>query len=89
MPRTAEQISADDALTEAIDRHHRAYHPGDIEGVLTKYVVVAQRQWWDDDGDQMTAHLTTPRDEGLPLSDALGLLEFAATRIRRDISEDD
>ncbi|WP_405137534.1 hypothetical protein [Nocardia sp. NBC_01388] len=89
MPRTAEQTAADDALTEAIDRHHRACYPGDIEGVLTKYVVVAQRQWWDDDGEQITAHLMSPREGSLPLSDVLGLIEFAATRIRRDISEDD
>ena len=40
MPRTPEQVAADDTLTEAIEQVHRAYQDeggGPVEGVLTEY----------------------------------------------------
>ncbi len=88
MTRTPEQIEADNALTDAIEAVHRAYDD-DIEGVLTKYVVLAQRQWWDDDGDSITASYSSPRDLGVPVSDLLGMVEYASTRFRAEIARDD
>ena len=88
MTRTPEQIAADDALTSAIEAVHQAYYADGVEGVLTKYIVLAQRQWWDEDGDAMTANYMSPRDNGIPLSDQLGLTEYASTRIRRQIGSD-
>ena len=87
MARTPEQVAADDALTAAIEAMHRAYHP-EIEGVLTKYMVLAQRQWWDEDGDAVTANCMSPRDNSVPLSDQLGLVEYAGARLRAMIMED-
>lgn len=89
MSRTPEQVAADDALTEAIERVHRAYEDedGPIEGVLTEYVVLAIRQYWDDDGDSCTATYSSPRDSGVPISHLLGMVEYASTRCKA-IAED-
>lgn len=87
MARTPEQVAADDALTAAIEAMHRTYHP-EVEGVLTKYVVLAQRQFWDDDGRSTSVVYSSPQDDGLPLSDQLGLVEYAGARLRAMIMED-
>ncbi|MDZ7914780.1 MAG: hypothetical protein U5O16_23550 [Rhodococcus sp. (in: high G+C Gram-positive bacteria)] len=87
MARTPEQVAADDALTAAIEAMHRAYHP-EVTGVLTKYVVLAQRQFWDDDGRSTSVVYSSPQDDGMPLSDQLGLIEYAAARARAMIMED-
>ena len=87
MARTPEQLTADNALTAAIEAMHRAYHP-EVEGVLTKYLVLAQRQFWDDEGRSTSAVYSSPQDDGLPLSDQLGLVEYAGARLRAMIMED-
>lgn len=87
MARTAEQVAADDALTTAIEQVHTAYND-DVEGVLTKYVVLAQRQWWDEDGDSVTASYSSPREDTVPISDLLGMVEYASTCYRKTIAED-
>lgn len=87
MARTPQQIAADDALTAAIDAMHQAYHH-EVEGVLTKYLVIAQRQFWDDDGQSMSTVYSSPLNDGLPLSDQLGLVEFAGARLRKMVTED-
>lgn len=87
MARTPEQVAADDALTAAIEAIHRAYHD-EVEGVLTKYLVIAQRQFWDEDGRSRSTVYSSPQDDGLPLSDQLGLTEFASARLRALIMED-
>ncbi|OFV78496.1 hypothetical protein [Rhodococcus erythropolis] len=87
MARTPEQVAAYDARTAAIEALHRAYH-SDVEGVLTKYLVLAQRQFWDEDGGSRSTVYSSPQDDGLPLSDQLGLIEFAGARIRAMIMED-
>ncbi|MBW0275011.1 hypothetical protein ATM97_27810 [Nocardia sp. MH4] len=85
MARTPEQVAADDALTTAIDAVHRAYDE-DTEGVLTGYVLVAKRHFWDSDGDSLTAvHMTTGSDTAI--SDQLGMLEYASTLCRKRIAE--
>ncbi|SLG33875.1 Uncharacterised protein [Mycobacteroides abscessus subsp. abscessus] len=50
MPRTPDQVAADDALTEAIDTVWRIYSEDDDPGLLLDYVVVATRRGIDDDG---------------------------------------
>ncbi|MBX4168058.1 hypothetical protein K3M35_05175 [Rhodococcus sp. DMU2021] len=87
MPRTPEQIAADDALTAAIENHQAAYHD-DNEGVLTDYLVIAGRTFWDDDGDQVEAVYLTVRDDSVSLSKQLGLVEFASLIVRRHITDD-
>lgn len=87
MTRTPEQVKADDELRAAIENVHQAYD--DVEGVLTKYVVLAQRQWFDDDGDRVTTNWANPSDGCVPISDLLGLVEYAAARYRRAITDDD
>ena len=87
MSRTPEQIAADDNLTAAIEAQQRAYHD-DNEGVLTEYVIVSERTYWDGDGDRLTATYISVRDNGTSLSQQLGLLEFAASRIRASALED-
>lgn len=88
MTRSPEQIIADDALTAAIEAVHRAYND-DTQGVLTKYVVLAQRQWWGDDGDQLTANYGSPREDGVPISDLLGMVEYASAVYRHTITHDE
>lgn len=87
MPRTPEQVAADEALTAAIEAVHRAYFEP-VQGVLTKYLVLAQRQWWDEADDAVTANYGTPRDNDVPLSDLLGMVEYASTRYRKVIAHD-
>lgn len=85
MARTPEQIAADEALEAAIDTVHAAYD--DTEGVLTGYVLVAKRHFWDSDGDSLTAvHISTGSDTAI--SDQLGMLEYASTLCRKHIAED-
>ncbi|WP_454199576.1 hypothetical protein [Nocardia sp. Marseille-Q1738] len=84
MPRTPEQVKADDALTEAIEVVHRAYND-DVEGVLTTYVVLAQRTWWDEEGRRFAASYCTPKDCNVTLSEQLGMVEYASTVYRSEI----
>lgn len=86
--RTPEQVTADDNLTEAIDQVHRAYY-GEPDGVLTKYVVIAQRRHWDDTGLGFTTQYSTPMGDDVPIADLLGLVEYAATRYRHVITSED
>jgi len=78
---TPDQLAADGALVVAIDTQHRLYDPA-TQGVVTDYVVVAQRQWIDGQGDFCSeVYLTTPEETSL--SAALGLCEFATTQYRK------
>ena len=85
LTRTPDQIAADDALTAAIEAVQRAYD-NDVQGVLTKYVVLTQRQGWHDDGTTWTTSASLPRDDSVPVSDLLGMVEFASTVYRHDIT---
>jgi hypothetical protein len=86
MELSPEQCAADDAVMDAIDHQHRAYYD-ETEAVITKYIVVAQRQGIDEDGDFVSRVYATMCD-GMSLADALGLSEFASTQFRKMITED-
>ena len=88
MTRTPEQIAADDALTEAIERAWHAYYPGTEPGILTEYVVLARRRSYDDEGDPLTANAIMPRDGDIPIDLMLGLTEYTSARLRKRICED-
>ncbi len=89
MARTAEQIAADDALTTAIEQTIAAYYPSNDAYVLSEYLVVTCQQRFDEDGDGITAVGTISRDGNVPAHRLLGLLDYATTRMRKAISEDD
>lgn len=85
MPRTPEQVAADDTLTEAVQAVHDAYHGDDIKGILTDYVVVGKRIYFDDDGDRQEQICTHSRDAALTYSEILALLDYSQSRIRSEI----
>lgn len=89
MKRTPEQIAADTALTEAIERAIAAYWTEGGAWVLTEYVVCVSQARWDDHGDQLTAVGVIYRDGDVPHHRALGLVEYVAARIRKQITDDD
>lgn len=89
MPRTPEQQAADDALTAAVEQCIAAYYSGDTPWTLTEYVVVTSQHRWDDDGDAVTAVGSIFRDGDVPIHRALGLVEYAAVRLRKHITDDD
>ncbi|MBF6291817.1 hypothetical protein IU454_08060 [Nocardia farcinica] len=86
MPRTPEQIAADDALTAAIEAVQRAYDD-ELQGVLTGYVVLAKRRYWDESGDGYTAVTSIAKDSAMPVDEQLGLVEYASTLYRAEIIE--
>jgi hypothetical protein len=87
--RTPEQVAADDALTAAIEAVQRAYHDDGNEGVLTSYIVIAKRRYWEADGTGVTAIDAIPKDGQVPLDECLGLVEYVGVRYRADIASDD
>jgi hypothetical protein len=88
--RTPEQVAADDALTAAVEAVQFAYLKDgeDVGGVLTEYLVIATRRNWDEDGNGWTTTSSRVRDGEMPLDRQLGLVEYAAVRIRKRIAED-
>jgi hypothetical protein len=86
--RTPEQVEADGALTEAVERCLRAYQEDGTAWALSEYVVISSQHRWDDDGDGITAVATLYRDSDVPVHRALGLVQYAATRMRALIAED-
>ncbi|WP_072814290.1 hypothetical protein [Rhodococcus zopfii] len=89
MARTPEQVAADDALTAAIRGVWDAYYPDDDKGILTEYMVLARSRSFDDEGDALTAHAMMPRDGDVPIDLMLGMAEYASTRLRKRIAEDE
>ena len=83
--RTPEQVAADEALSAAVDAAQRAYDD-DTEGVLTSYVVIAKRRYWNGD-DGYTAISTLGMDNNVPLDEQLGLTEYASTVLRTEITQ--
>lgn len=82
MTRTPEQVAADEALTAAVEQAMRAYGDGEPR-VLSEYLVIGALQQWDNDGDMLTAVGVLHRDSDVPTHRALGLVEYAAVRLRR------
>lgn len=89
MPRTPDQVAADDALTEAIDTVWRIYSEDDDPGLLLDYVVVATRRGIDDDGDTWTSVGSFTRDDSVPTHVQMGLLQHRLTRLKQSLAEDD
>lgn len=88
MSRTPEQVDADDALSAAIERVLQVYDDGDA-WILTEYVVVTSQHRYDDDGEGLTAVGALYRDGDVPTHRALGLLDYAATRLRHRVARGD
>jgi len=99
MPRTPEQIEADEALTAAIERCREVYHLNDKDdddgpevpdgpGVTMEYVVIGSTALLGDDGTSYTGVFTIHRDDGVPMHRILGLLEYAGVRWRNIVRED-
>lgn len=86
--RTPEQIAADDQLRVATRAIAEAYGDG-LPWVPMEYVLVYSMQRWDDDGDALTAVGTAIDSGSVPIHRLLGLVNYAAARYRRLISEDD
>jgi hypothetical protein len=89
VPRTPEQVAADNALTDAIEQVARAYADDGEAWVMSEYVVLTAQHRYDDEGDGLTAVGVLYRDGDVPLHRALGLVDYAATRIRKLIATDD
>lgn len=89
MPRTPEQVAADDTLTAAIEQVIGAYYPSDQAYVLSEYVVVTCQQTFDEHGEGITAIGNLYRDGDVPAHRALGLLDYARTRLKKTICDDD
>ena len=88
MSHTPEQREADAALTAAIEQTLTAYADDGQAWILTEYVVLTAQTRYDDEGDPTTAVGTLFRDGDVPYHRALGLLDYAATRMRAAITED-
>lgn len=89
MSRTPEQVAADDALTLAIEGALQAYTDDGQAWVISEYVVITAQHRFDDDGDGLTAVGVLYRDGDVPTHRALGLLDFASTRMRQTICDPD
>ena len=81
MPRTAEQVAADDALTEAVKAAMVAH--GMDAGLLTDYVVCVAAQHFDDDGDIRTLYGSLYQDDSMPHYRIIGLLRMATMQAER------
>lgn len=89
MSRTPEQKAADEALTAAIEAHVKAYVDDGHGWVMSEYVVVLSQHRYDENGDGHTGVGIAYRDGDVPVHRALGLVEYAATRMRALITSDD
>ena len=90
MPRTPEQVAADEHLNDAIDQAYRAYFPEAEHGgrgVPMEYAVVGCAAIIDEDGDPFTRVFQLTRDDGVPIHRLLGLLDYSATRLRAQVVE--
>lgn len=99
MPRTPEQVAADDALTEAIKRTWRAYWENEPyadsdvpeeaagEGVMMEYMVIGTMASFDKDGEPYTHVFHVYKDGDVPIHRLLGMLEYARLRLARIVQE--
>lgn len=85
--RTADLKAAYQRLEEAIDDVTRLEG---ADGVRTEWILVFATQHYDDDGDGLTQVGTVLPDSGhVPYHRSMGLLDYALTRMRAEISRDD
>jgi hypothetical protein len=84
VPRTPEQIAADEALREAIDRVMKVYEmlpEGTGPSVLTEYVVITCHQGFEDTGQGNARYNWTIQDDGMPWHRILGLVDMGKRQI--------
>lgn len=84
---TPEEKAAHDVLTDAIEAVVRAQGNRSEAWVASEYVVVHAAHRFEGD-DTYTAVGVIYRADDVPMHRALGLLEFASTRLRKIIAED-
>lgn len=95
MPRTAEQIAADDAVTKALEEWLRVYQldgsaPGDGDPrVLTDYVVFMATQGWTSEGDTVTGYPYVLRDMNMPMYRAVGLAQLGLENLASTLTDND
>jgi hypothetical protein len=87
MPRTADQVAADEALTEAIKAAMIAYEMD--TGLITDYVVAIAAHHFDDDGESCTSYARLYRENAMPHYRILGLLRAVTMEVERSFHEDD
>jgi hypothetical protein len=85
--RTPEQKHADNLLAEAIDTALVAH--GIKTGVASEYIVLVAQHRFSDNGNQYTSIARLTSDDGVPHYRLLGLLDYAATCYRADLTEPD
>lgn len=57
--------------------------------VLIEWVVLTASSHYEEDGGWTRSQMLIPEDQDIPHYRILGLLEFASTRVRKDIADDD
>lgn len=82
MPRTPEQIEADEGLTAAIERCAYAYGVYDSGDVIGDYLVLAATQKIDGDGELRHSYINLLRNGGISGIMALGLVETAGADLK-------
>lgn len=87
MSRTVEQISADEALTEAIQRVLNVYGI-QSDYLLGDYLIVCTQARIDEDGEACSAYAHLYRNGDLPAHAILGLLDVARTRIQYQVNSE-
>lgn len=85
--RTSEQRAADCVLENAIKDALRAH--GLKRGTLGDYIVLTVETLFDGEGAQSTSIARLTSDDGVPHYRLLGLLDYAATMYRADITTPD
>lgn len=98
MPRTPEQVAADEQLTAAVEALRKAYPDPDDAGqqVLTEWVVLARLRTWDEVGDPITINTAWMRDDAVPndllmgmLTDALEVAKYRAVQSYRRSNDEE
>ncbi len=85
MPRTPEQVAADEAVRDAVIAQLRAYG-WDEGGVLTDFVVLGNMTMFGDAGEPISTTFSLHAEEAVPLYRLLGLCEAAAAHYRADLA---
>jgi hypothetical protein len=86
VPRTPEEVKADETVREAVLGVLRAYGWDDT-GVLTDWLVIGSLNHYGDDGVPVASLFALHGEESIPLYRLLGLCDAAATRYRSDMTD--
>lgn len=87
MPRTEEQVKADEVLTESIQNVLKAYEIQD-EYVLSDYMLICVQSRIDSEGAVETAYSYLYRNSELPTHVILGLLDIARMRLQHHVNSE-